>query len=737
MSAPSLDDIASRLVQLEPGEAEKIRRLGRELARLLGEAGAPGSGFTGMIRDFLSTAAAKLEAVSEDASAGESAETALVEAGRLIEAAQNAIASGFCDDDEPDSSVVAAEHTRVGAGVPGEPAALPPDIDPSMLGDFITESRENIQAAEAALLTLETAPDDPEAINTIFRAFHTIKGMAAFLGFKLVADLAHHTESFLSRIRSGEIRYQNVYADLALQSVDLMTTLVQGIQDAMGGEEVSVPGGYDDQIMMLQHLEDLTAESGVPVDVSSGSRLGEILVASGKASAEDVDAVAAMQGDVPLGVALVRAEVSSVKDVGRALRKQQQANAAARATEASAPDASPVRDGSVRVRTDRLDRLINLVGELVISQSMLDQDETVKQKRNQDLQAKVGHAGKVVRELQMLSMALRMVPLKATFQKMARLTRDLSQKSGKPVNLVTSGEETEIDRNLVEVVGELLMHMVRNAVDHGIESPEDRIDQGKPEMGAVTLKAFHRGGNIVFEIIDDGKGLSRERIAARAIAKGLIASADGISDGDIYGLIFEPGFSTAETITDVSGRGVGMDVVKRGVESLRGHIETASAPGKGCSFTLRLPLTMAITDGMVVRVADQRYIIPTLSIKMSLRPTREMISTIATRGDSSRGEMLRFMEQMIPIHRLHRIFGITDGLKEPTEALLVIVEDNNDRYALMVDELVGQAQVIAKTLGDGIGRIEGISGGAILGDGRVGLILDVPGLGTLPTLEKK
>jgi two-component system, chemotaxis family, sensor kinase CheA len=383
----------------------------------------------------------------------------------------------------------------------------------------------------------------------------------------------------------------------------------------------------------------------------------------------------------------------------------------------SATDAGS--ESSLRVRTDRLDRLIDMVGELVIAQSMVTQDGTIHQTGNHELLKKVTHAGKIVRELQDLTMSMRMVPLKTAFQKMARLARDLAHKNNRIVNFIAEGEDTEIDRNMVDVISDPLVHMVRNAIDHGLEPPEVRTAAGKSAEGRLRLSAYHSGGDVVVELEDDGKGLNRSKIVEKAIAKGLIEAERSMSDSEVFDLIFAPGFSTADKITDISGRGVGMDVVKRSVEALRGRIEIASESGQGTTFTIRLPLTLAITDGMLVKVGSERYIIPTVNIKLSFRPDGDSLSKVA-----GRGEMVMLRGDLMPLFRLHRLFRITGAVEEPTRGLLVMVGDGNRRCVLLVDELLGQQQVVAKTLGDGLGKIQGVSGGAILGDGRVGLILD-------------
>jgi two-component system chemotaxis sensor kinase CheA len=323
-------------------------------------------------------------------------------------------------------------------------------------------------------------------------------------------------------------------------------------------------------------------------------------------------------------------------------------------------------------------------------------------------------------------MSLRMVTLKATFQKMARLVRDVAAKAGKRIQLEVAGEDVELDRNVVEEIGDPLVHMIRNACDHGVEPADERRTSGKSETGTLRLRAFHSGGSIVIEVEDDGRGLSRERILRKCVEKGLIDPARSqaeIPDSEVFNYIFLPGFSTAEKVTDISGRGVGMDVVRRNIEALRGSVEIRSTPGKGSTFSMRLPLTMAIIDGMVVRVGGQRYIIPTLNIERSFRPTADQLTMVL-----GKGEVARVRDGLLPIYRLQRIFNLSDGRQSLTDGLLLVLENGKRRACVFVDEILGQQQVVIKNLGDSQPPIRGVSGGAILGDGRVALIVDVGGL---------
>jgi two-component system, chemotaxis family, sensor kinase CheA len=585
-----------------------------------------------------------------------------------------------------------------------EPDLLPAEADPDLMNEFLTESVDYIEGAEAALLSLEADPENYEAVNSVFRAFHTIKGTSGFMGLKRVADLAHRAESLLSRVRDKEIKCTGVYADLTLRSIDVLKELMGSLRGALTGKPMIRPAGYDRLLKDLADPETLPAAA----KDSAPPRLGDLLVASGKVTRENIEAVVQDKGAEPIGVAVLQSGIASAQDVAQALRTQQRV---------AGSDSG--HDTSLRVRTERLDRLIDIVGELVIAQSMVAQDSTIHQVGNHELLKKVTHAGKIVRELQDLTMSMRMVPLKNAFQKMARLARDLAHKNQRQVSFIAEGEDTEIDRNMVDIITDPLVHMVRNAIDHGIEPSDVRQASGKPPAGMLRLAAYHSGGDVVVELQDDGKGLDREKILAKAVSRGLIDGDKNLSDLEVLDLIFVPGFSTADKITDISGRGVGMDVVKRSIEALRGRIEISSEQGQGTKFVIRLPLTLAITDGMLVQVGPERYIIPTVNIMLSFRPEQQSLSTVA-----GRGELVVLRGDLMPLFRLHRLFGIEDAIEDPSQGLLVVVGDGNRRCALLVDELLGQQQVVAKTLGDGLGHIPGVSGGAILGDGRVGLILD-------------
>jgi len=401
------------------------------------------------------------------------------------------------------------------------------------------------------------------------------------------------------------------------------------------------------------------------------------------------------------------------------MRAKQRGNAPGAAQRA----ATTKDDGWIRVRAERLDALLDMVSELVISQSMVAEDTSLYNTHLRELSNKVTQCTKIVRGLQDLSLTLRMVPLRATFQKMGRVVRDTAHRSQKQAELSTAGEETEVDRKLADVIADPLVHMVRNAVDHGIEPAEERLAKGKPAVGKIQLRGYHAGGNVVIELADDGRGLARDKIIAKAKRQGLVAPDARLSEQEILNLIFAPGFSTSESVTDISGRGVGMDVVKRAIESLSGRIEITSRDGLGTTFAIHLPLTLAITDGMLVRVGQERYIIPTANIQMSFRPEPKQVKTL-----SGRGEMVMLRGTAIPMLRVHQAFQVPAAVEDPTQALVVVVGTGNGTRALLVDDLLGKYQVVTKSLGAAVGVVAGISGGAILGDGHVGLVIDPQGL---------
>ena len=581
--------------------------------------------------------------------------------------------------------------------------------DAELIKDFIEEAKEHLASIELNIMSLEADPKDKEAINAVFRPFHSIKGVAGFLNLRSIHRLSHEVENLLDEARSGAIDVTDAVIDVVLRAVDILKVLLQELEAALGCGEARLSAGLVENFLKSLKAFD-PAQPSVGASTQGPPKVGEILVQKGLVEPEIVEQAVeeARERGKKTGEVPVEDGVLSAQDVAIALREQRrfQENTA-----------------SVRVDTAKLDNLVDMVGELVIAQSMVLQNPEVQAIKDQKFQKDSVQLRRITAELQRISMSLRMVPIKSTFQKLIRLVRDLSKKSGKDVRLEMRGEETEIDRNMVEEIYEPLVHMIRNAVDHGLETPEERKASGKDPCGTIFLSAEQKGGNIIIELRDDGRGLDAQKIRAKAVERGLIGPDDVLEERALFDLIFHPGFSTKDQVTDVSGRGVGMDVVRRSVEELRGKLEVSSVPGQGTRFELKLPLTMAIIDGMVICVGPERYVVPTVALRESLRPSREAYLTV--HGSE---EMIKVRNQLMPLIRLHEMFGVTPRYTDPWDALILVVNEDQKSYCLLADEIIGRQEVVIKSLGAGLRHVKGLSGGAILGDGKVALILDVKGI---------
>ena len=564
--------------------------------------------------------------------------------------------------------------------------------DADLLREFITESREHLDNIEHGVLVLENSPADTETLNTVFRAFHTFKGGAGFLNLIPINRLAHVLESLLDLARQGKLTIDAPVIELILRGRDVLKQFLDAIEAQVTGVRPVATILIPTAVLKAEVQEAIdNVGSGKPAAVENKISETEIAVVTEAAPAPQI---------VPVE------------------------NAAA------APAAAPVAgalDGQstmVKVDTAKLDGLLDLVGEMVIAQSLVGQDLGQVTGLHPQFGRNMAQLARITKELQRVSMAMRMVPIRGVFQKMARVTRDLSAKQRKKIQFITSGEDTELDRGVVEELNDPLLHMIRNSADHGIETPEKRVAAGKPPVGTLTLRAFHQGGNIIVEISDDGAGLNRERIFNKAVERGLIAADATLTDEEVYNFIFAAGFSTAEKITDVSGRGVGLDVVRRNLERLRGHVSIFSEPGKGTRFTLALPLTLAIIDGLIVKVGEERFIIPTLSVRESLRLQPGMISRV-----QNRAEIVNVRGRHVPLLRLHELFGVPSKLAGGNEGIVVVVQSGNDSRCLLVDALLHKQEVVIKNLNDMmVHKNRSLAGATILGDGRVGLILDVNAL---------
>lgn len=579
------------------------------------------------------------------------------------------------------------------------------DEDLEISRDFVVESRGNLEVVELNLIKLEQNPDDMETINAIFRSFHTIKGVSGFLKLDKMNRFCHHTESLMDGARSGKLTINDEVADLILESIDTLKLMLEEVEKCL---ETRKTTSFDliDVEKLIQKIQ--------AVHISDGNKipLGKIMLDSGvitKKGLRESLKIQKKHSEKKLGEILVREQNVDPEVIKSALKAQ---TLGKRATSLQ-----------VKVDTEKLDNLVDLTGELVIAQSMFRQLGQTLTADNPIFFHQLNQVTQAVSAIQKIAMSMRMVPIKNTFQKMFRLVRDLAKNSGKEADLSMSGEDTEIDRNVVDELYEPMVHMIRNSVDHGLESPAERESSGKNRKGSIYLRAFQRGGNIVIEIEDDGKGLDKNRILEKAIERNLITRGENLSEKEIYEFIMNPGFSTAKEITDISGRGVGMDVVKKSIEKLRGRLEIHSREGKGTVFTISLPLTMAIVEGMLVRVGKERYIIPTHSIIQSYRPDRKHCYTV-----ENKGEMVRHRENLLPLVRISRLFNVKEDVTEPWNGIVVVTENHGMQKALLLDELLGKEEFVIKNLGETFRDIRGLAGSAILADGKVGLILDIAGL---------
>jgi two-component system chemotaxis sensor kinase CheA len=608
------------------------------------------------------------------------------------------------------------------------------DLD--LIQAFTEEAAELVEAFEQGLLDLEQTPDDAEVLNRIFRSAHTIKGNSAMLGFSDVAHFTHSLEDVLDRMRKGRLRVTRAGMNLLLRSLDMLKLKLK----ALGRPE----DASTDAAHLIAELHTYAESGGAvappapdPPAASASAVRVDPPPSPGAAPPADQSADAAAETARPkLGEILVSQQAVTPDQLTAALRKQRRVGEIlveekavtpeqlARALEAQATAAPRADAASIRVQTDKVDKLVNLVGEMVITQSMLAQivSKFTLGQLSQLTEA-VGAMERHTRDLQERVMAVRMQPIKTVFTRFHRLVRDLAGTLGKQIALEVSGEETELDKTVIDRIGDPLTHLVRNSVDHGVELPETRRAAGKPEQGVVRLHAFHQGGSIFIEVEDDGQGLDKARIQRKAVESGLMKDGEPLTDDQLYALIFRPGFSTAEKVTDVSGRGVGMDVVQRNIRALGGQVAITSARGAGTKFTIKLPLTLAILDGLSVQVGDETYIIPLVNITESIRPKAGQVQTIV-----GEGEVVNVRGRVLPILRLYDVLGVRPRVTDPTQSLLVIVENGRSQVALLVDELVGQHQVVIKSLEANYQRVDGVSGATIMGDGRVALILDVPGL---------
>lgn len=566
-------------------------------------------------------------------------------------------------------------------------------ITPEMAVRFSQESTEIIDDTEDCMLKLAqaTPEEKKELIAKAFRNIHSFKGNCGFMQLGDLEKISHAVENILDSIRNGITKLSDQNIDIMLQTVDMLRNELANFSKD-GKCEIN------NCALMVEFLSDI------------------------------IEKPAGTEKHITL-------EAQELKEAIREIPQPENApqeKTIPKQMEANSPESQKQVQAKRDIRVDvvKLDSLIDLVGELIIAESVVLNHPLLSELEDEQLERSIHHLQRVSSNLQDIAMSVRMIPLSATFKKMIRLVHDLSRKSAKKVNIELIGEDTEVDKNVIEEINDPIVHIIRNSVDHGIETPQARLQAGKPETGTVTIEAKHEGGEVWISIKDDGGGMNREKIVKKAIEKNLI-KGDGsdLSDEDIYTLIFEPGFSTADKVTDISGRGVGMDVVKKNIENLNGRITVKSVPGEGSTIILHIPLTLAIIDGMLVKVGSSQYTLPLLSIKELIRAENNVI-TKTPDGQ----ELIRVRDEIIPIMRMYKIYNKKSDVTEIKDGILVIVEADSQRAALFVDGIIGQQEIVIKGLSKSLGNLHGISGCTILGNGQVSLIIDVSGL--LKSIDK-
>ena len=634
---------------------------------------------------------------------------------------------------------------------------------------FFEECYEGIESMEKGLLELDPEKADEDLINIIFRAAHSIKGGAGTFGFNDIGNFTHVMETILDEMREGKRIPEKETINLLLEGVDclrhavnacksgsnvdmeVMNEVQSRMQSAISGgkhayrqiqeEKLKKGAGWrvafhpyknlfftgNDPVRLIKELREI-GKLNIKVNISNlpdfdeiepeSSYLGWEILLEGSTTYEEISEIFAwVEGDCDLEIHLQNDRRH------RRERRKTEVNFGRRKSDTAGETDSSKEASSIRVAIDKLDAVVDLVGELIINQSMLNREfGSVNIILPEKLRNTLEIQNRLTRSLQEHAMNIRMLPIDFAFQRLSRLVHDLCESLGKKAILNITGKETELDKTVLEKISDPLVHLVRNSLDHGMEQPNERLKAGKPETGTIEVAAYHKGGNIIITISDDGAGLNIEKIRDKAIEKEIINPDEEISEQQIMNLIFIPGFSTATEINDVSGRGVGMDVVNSNIKLLGGAIDVTSIPGQGCTFTIRLPLTMAILDGQLIRVGAQIYIISLLPIVESVQVDPEQLKIITGKSD-----VYHYRDEYIPVLNLKK-FMAGSNEKDLCENLLVVVETGNSRVGLLVDEVIGQQQVVIKSLEQNYQNMSGIAGASILGDGSVALILDVPGL---------
>jgi two-component system chemotaxis sensor kinase CheA len=587
---------------------------------------------------------------------------------------------------------------------------MPIDLN-RFIATFFDEAQEHLESIEEMAMALDSGREDPELLNSIFRAAHSIKGGSGTFGFTQLAEATHEMETLFDALRKGRGRADASTVRLLLDSCDAFKAHLARLKAGDRGHDPAMDaarqrlagtrmGGAEPAPAAAPQEESFFADSAQPAAAPAlAAKAGEAYGLFEPAHAPGAHAGAAAQ---------------SAADKFGFFEPLPGSAGAAEAARARA------EQSSIRVSVEKIDRIVNLVGELVIAQAMMQQSvATLRAQQDENLTHNLATLDRNTRDLQQAVMSIRMMPMEFVFSRFPRLVYDVSAKLGKKVQLRTQGHETELDKELIELLVDPLTHVVRNAIDHGIESPEERRRAGKPEQGTVGMRATHRGGSVIIEVTDDGRGLDRDRILAKARELGMAAD-ESMTDEQAWALIFEAGFSTAKEVTNLSGRGVGMDVVRRNITSLGGNVFISSVKGEGTTITIQLPLTLAVLDGMIVSVGEEQYIVPIEFVAEAFKPGASDIRTIV--GQPS---LVAVRGEQLPLVRLEDVVRLPGSDAERPQPLCLVVEVDNRRAALLVDSLIGQQQLVVKSLDSNLHSVPGMAGATILGDGRVALILDV------------
>ena len=543
--------------------------------------------------------------------------------------------------------------------------------DDTVYREFIDEAVLNLEEVEHHLLSLEASPDDATIIDAIFRPFHTIKGVAGFLNLAEINSLSHLYEDLLDGVRRHKVIVSGELIDLILEGVDTLRRLISELSRAL--EQGETPKFSVNLKVFKKKIRDAQENKLV-----TQTRKKDTSAPGQKESGGD------------------------------------------NGTAGNGKDSDYIRDSFVRVDIGKLDQLIDMIGELVIVQNILTDDHMISNNSDEKLQRNVTQLKRISNQLRDLSTSLRMVPVKDIFHKMQRVVRDLSRKSEKDIALEIHGESTEIDRSIADELYEPLVHIIRNNCDHGIEPPDERISRGKTRSGTIVLNAYHRGGRVVIEVSDDGRGIDFDAIRKKAIEREIIKQNEQVSEQRLLDIIFNPDFSTSKTVTEISGRGVGLDVVKRTINRLNGNVEVQTRKDEGSTFTINLPLTLAMIDGVVVGVGVERYILPSVNVRETFQPNNNQRRYIA-----GKGEFMLIREEILPLLRLGQVFDVEGASVELEDTLGIVIEARNSRAVLLVDRLIDKKELVIKSLGEKLSHVSGLAGGAILADGQVGLIIDV------------